>query len=113
MEPRPESFDFDSWHHLARRDPGAFESRRQEAIEAFMARQAPERRERLRRLQWRIDRERERSSTPLGACHRISDLMWRSFAGRGGLVDQLEALRGTLPRPEQRAARVLPFRPHR
>jgi len=113
MEPQAEPFDFDSWHHLARRDPGAFESHRQQAIEAFMARHPPERRERLRRLQWRIDRERERSSTPLGACHRISRLMWRSFAGRGGLVEHLEALRGTAPPPPRRPARVLAFRARR
>lgn len=111
MEPRLEPFDFDSWSHLARRDPGAFESRRRAAIEAFMAQQSPERRERLQRLQWRIDRERERSRTPLGACHRLSDLMWRSFAGRGGLVERLEALRGTGPSPARRSARVLRFPP--
>ncbi|UEX78338.1 DUF3135 domain-containing protein [Spiribacter halobius] len=113
MEPRLEPFDFDSWSHLARRDPGAFESRRQAAIEAFMARQAPDRRERLRRLQWRIDRERERSGNPLGACRRLSDLMWRSFAGQGGLVEHLHALQGTAPPPSRRRAQILRFRPRR
>lgn len=113
MEPSPEPFDFDSWSHLARRDPGAFESRRRAAIEAFIARQAPERRERLQRLQWRIDRERERSGSALGACHRLSDLMWQTFAGRGGLVEHLDALRGAAPPAARPRARVLRFPPRR
>ena len=103
--------DFDEWSQLANRDPEGFERRREALIEDFLRRQHPHRRERLRRLQWRIDRERERSGSPLGACLRLSDLMWDSFAGAGGLLEQLRALReGAAPARRRRPAEVIAFR---
>jgi len=61
--------NFDTWSEMARDDPEAFESMRRAAIEAVIA-QAPEaNRERLRRLQWRIDQERRLAHSPsCGAC---------------------------------------------
>lgn len=105
-------FDFDEWFALAQADPSRFEARRREVIDAFIDGQAADRRQRLRRLQWRIDRERERSGSPLGACMRLSNLMWDRFAGDGGLV----ALLNGATQPRRRSARpgtakVLPFRP--
>ena len=59
--------DFDEAMELARTDPEAFEKYRQDVIEALIAR-APERnRQHLRRLQWRIDQVRKRSSNPIAA----------------------------------------------
>ena len=82
--------DFDTAMRLAREDPQAFEAYRREAIDAFIG-QAPARnRERLRRLQWRIDQERRRSGNPLSACVRLYDMMWDSFAGEQGLVSHLQ-----------------------
>ena len=62
------------------------------AIEAVIE-SAPEgNRERLRRLQWRIDQERRLARTPMAACLRISRMMWRAVLGPGGLNDRFVEL---------------------
>lgn len=104
---------FDEWRELAVRNPVAFEARRRAVIAAAIAAAPPERRERLKRLQWRIDRVRSRDSDPLLACMRLSRMMWDSVYGERGLLAQLEHLgarwegRTTQGLPQ---ARVLPFR---
>ncbi|MCU0970497.1 MAG: DUF3135 domain-containing protein [Gammaproteobacteria bacterium] len=110
------SFDFDRWAALARDDPAAFEAMRRAAIDAFIDSAPPDRQERLRRLQWRIDHERRRAASPLAGCIRISRMMWDSLVGRGGLRERLldlgaaiEVLHGgewTAPTP---SGCVLPF----
>lgn len=104
--------DFDDWSELAARDPEAFERRRSQVIEEFIQ-QAPESKQhRLRCLQWRVDRTRERASNPVSACVRISQMMWDSLAGEGGLLEALDELRG-VPRPparSPRSAEVLSFK---
>lgn len=105
-------FNFDEWTTLARCDPASFEARRENLVCDFISAQRPDRQERLTRLQWRIDRERERCKTPLGACIRLSDMMWESFAGEGGLADSLTAVRhgGGRPSTKPPEARILAFR---
>ena len=81
--------DFDAAMELARSDPEAFEQYRHDVIEALIAR-APERnRQHLRRLQWRIDQVRARSSNPIAACVKLYRMMWESFAGEYGLIDTM------------------------
>lgn len=100
--------DFDTWAELAVRDPQAFEKKRAELIEAFLQHVPANRRLRLQRLQWRIDRTRELAPNPLSACVQISQMMWESLLGDGGLLDALKQLEQ--PRPETRPrARVLAF----
>lgn len=77
---------FDDWARLARRDRTAFEVARRSTIDAFLATRPPGRRERLERLQWRIDQERDRCTNPLAACVHLSNLMWDRFAGPEGLA---------------------------
>lgn len=112
------TFDWTSWAALARDDPEAFERRRQQEIEAVIAQARPEHQQRLRGLQFRIDAERRRSSSPIGACVRINKLMWESF---GELRQSLQDLQGELegtprrrapaaPPLSQGSAQVLPFR---
>ncbi len=97
--------DFDEGVYLARTDPDGFERRRRAVIDDFID-NAPERhRQRLRGLQWRIDMERRRAPNPMAACVRISQMMWESFAGEGGLADTLQ--HG--PSARGRAGRVLQF----
>ncbi len=96
--------DFDAWSAMARSDPEAFESMRLAAIEAAIASAPAAKRERLRRLQWRIDQERRRSRTPLAACIRISRMMWRQVLGPGGLNDRLDDLRRVVHGRPARAA---------
>ena len=71
---------------LAKTDPPAFAQRRAAVIEAVIANAPLERQQQLRRLQWRIDMERQRCSNPLQACIRISNMMWDMiYADRGFL----------------------------
>lgn len=109
-------FDFDQWSKLARDDPQAFERERTRVLDRAID-QAPEaRRQRLRCLQWRVDRVRQRAGTPLSACMEMSRLMWDSVLGERGLLESLRGLgtglehdgRARLPRPR---ATVLAFRP--
>jgi hypothetical protein len=109
-------FDFDHWATLARDDPAAFEALRRTTIDAFIDGAPPERRERLRRLQWRIDQERRRAASPLAGCIRISRMMWNSLVGRGGLRERLLELGSTLEdlrdgrwAPSSPPSCVLPF----
>ena len=93
--------DFDEWARLAKSDPVTFEARRREIIEAAIVRSQPERQQRLRCLQWKIDQIRDRSPSPLSACVKISNMMWDSLAGPGGLQEILEQLQ--LPTGLQKA----------
>ncbi|MDP1708607.1 MAG: DUF3135 domain-containing protein [Gammaproteobacteria bacterium] len=89
--------DFDRWSELARSDPAAFERQREVLVNQAISRTVVEHQHRLRCLQWRVDKVRERSGTALAACIRISAMMWDAVMGQGGLVDQLEALREAAP----------------
>ena len=106
--------DFEQWSSLASLDPEAFEARRYELIEDVI-RSAPLRcQPRLRGLQWRLDRVRERSGTPLAACIRMSEMMWEALLGEGGLRDSLECLTQARPRlPRRPSAQVLHLDPAR
>lgn len=86
--------DFDAWADMARNDPKAFEAMRLAAIEAVIESAPEANRERLRRLQWRIDQERRLARTPMAACLRISRMMWRAVLGPGGLQDRFVELQG-------------------
>jgi hypothetical protein len=106
--------NFDEWAALAATDPEAFERQRASLVNQVLDHTPERRQERLRGLQWRIDRVRERSATPLAACIRISGMMWDSVMGEGGLVEVLQGLRKLeIPGAKRAAtaAQVLPFRP--
>ena len=108
--------DFDTWSAMARTDPQTFEKMRLAAIQAAIDSAPEANRERLRRLQWRIDQERRLARTPLAACVRISRMMWRAVLGPNGLNERLTELQGLVsgrpadgpgsPRP---CARVIAF----
>ena len=98
--------DFDTWSQLARSDPEAFEARRAEVIEQMIQRMPAHRQQRIRCLQWKIDQVRARAGTPLSACIKLSDMMWDSLAGPGGLREALDGL-GQPTRTGSARARVL------
>lgn len=89
MFDQDKKLDFDSAMRLAQDNPAAFEQYRREAIDGLIDRIPVRNQERLRRLQWRIDQERNRSENPMSACVRIYQMMWDSFAGDRGLVGHL------------------------
>jgi len=112
--------DFEKLSALAASDPDAFESLRADLIEEQILRAPPERQQRLRCLQWRIDQIRRSSRTPLAACIRISQMMWDSVTGPGGLQEALNQA-CIQPRSQPAAAisgartsaTVIPFRTER
>jgi hypothetical protein len=81
--------DFDYLIGLAQSSPSEFERLRLNAIESYIVALPPERQQRLRRLQWRIDQER-RNHCPMGACVRLSRMMWEHLLSPGGLVGMLQ-----------------------
>lgn len=106
-------FDWETWSALARTDPEAFEKRRKQALEALIASAPQQQRERLEALQCRIDLERRRSSSPLGACIRLSNLMWERFnelqQALNALTGQAPAVTTMLPSKPAPSARIVPF----
>jgi hypothetical protein len=100
--------DFDTWSDLAQSDPQAFEARRAEIIEQMIQRMPTHKQHHMRCLQWKIDQVRAHSSNPLSACIKLSEMMWESLTGPGGLRESLERLsKGNFEPPPK--ARVLNF----
>jgi len=72
---------FDILVDMARNDPDGLESLRRSLTDAVIAAARSENtRRRLQGLQFRVDMERRRASTPLAATIRISEMMCRSLA---------------------------------
>ena len=112
-----QAMDFEHWLDIAQQDADTFESMRLAAIEELIA-SAPERgRQRLRCLQWRIDQERRLSRSPMGACVRISRMMWESLMGEDGLTEHIRGLNNShkqecsTTEPHSHRAPVIPIRP--
>jgi hypothetical protein len=106
--------DFEEWAALAQRDPESFEALRKKVIEEFLSGVPEEQQHRLRCLQWRIDRQRDISPTPLAACVAISDMMWSSLSGLNSSFQELLTglVQGNESKPAvlRRRATVLPFK---
>jgi hypothetical protein len=84
--------DFDTWSELAQSDPEAFEARRAEVIEQMIQRMPAHKQQRMRCLQWKIDQLCAQTSNPLSACIKLSEMMWNSLVGPGGLREALQRL---------------------
>lgn len=109
-QPHKPLIEFDQWAELARSDAQAFETKRSETIEKMIQRMPEHKQQRMRCLQWKIDQVRRRSGTPMAACIKISEMMWDSLLGSGGLRDALKRLGEDQPAPRPEA-RVLNFPP--
>lgn len=107
-------FNFDEWARLAQEDPARFERQRRELLDVVIAAAPAEHHQRLKGLQFRLDLERQRAKTPMGAVVRMNSLMWDSFLELRGALQRLadptgpQAVAATAPRPP---ARILAFRP--
>lgn len=106
--------NFERWVELATNDPAQFEEMRRAAINEFLDSVSVERRLHLQRLQWRIDRVRERCTTPMAATIAISEMMWDAFYD---LHDRYQDLCGkqATKRYKQpvptKSAKIIPFQP--
>ena len=105
-------FEFEEWVRLASEDPASFEEARRAMLDSLIA-AAPETvQPRLRGLQWQVDRLRELHN-PLGACVKISNLMWHQVLGEDGLLDNVKRLGNQQcpERPIKPPGKVLCFAP--
>ncbi|OGI15301.1 MAG: hypothetical protein A2878_02900 [Candidatus Moranbacteria bacterium RIFCSPHIGHO2_01_FULL_54_31] len=86
------NFDFDEWVALFQQDPEEAERRRRAVTEDLISSVASEGQERLRRLQWRIDRERERHTSPLGSCVALNQMLMERVYNTGGFFESVKLL---------------------
>jgi hypothetical protein len=96
---------------MARNDPEGLETLRRSLTNAVIAAASTESaRRRLQGLQFRVDAERRRSTNPLVATIRISEMMCRSLAElHASLVTPLVEEQGAPPGSGQSSTNVLPF----
>lgn len=102
--------EFDDWAQLAKSDPAAFEQKRARMIEDLISSMPEHKQQRMRCLQWKIDQVRNQCKTPMAACVKLSEMMWDSLVGPGGLKEALERLSEDSPAPRPKA-RVMNFPP--
>ena len=105
------SFDFNAWAELARKDPQAFELERKLLIERAIMKAPADKQQRLRCLQWKLDRVRDLASTPMAACLQINQLLWEHIVSERGLLHCLQRLQsGKRPGDTDSAtAKILQF----
>ncbi len=105
-------FDFNHWLELASKDPAAFEKERSEVIGRAIERAAPRQRERLLKLQWKLDQIRHTSRNPLDAAIRMHRLLHLQVWGENGLLAHLRWLQDGTPPPARsgKGGEILPFR---
>lgn len=92
---------------MARNDPQGLETLRRSLTDAVIAAASNEiTRKRLQGLQFRVDMERRRATTPLAATIRISEMMCRSLADlHRSMVAPAEGAADAAPPP----GTVIPF----
>jgi len=86
---RSMNFDFDEWVALAKCDPQAFEQRRLEWCQRFIAGAPHDYQRRLSGILFQINMEKRRSANAVDSCIRLSQLMWDKFEE---LRQELQAL---------------------
>ena len=106
------NIDFEFWASLASTDPQKFEQLRHNEISAMIDKSSTHRQERLRGLQWKIDRIREQhKGSTAAACFAISDLMWETFEQ---LADMLQTqAENALSRPSPSVQANIILFPHK
>jgi hypothetical protein len=111
--PARPKFDFDAWVKLARQDPQAFEEKRKRIIEEAIQGAPAHKQQRLRCLQWKLDKIRETSRTPAIACLHINRLLWENVTGEHGLLNRLQQLQTGHPghSTAHTTAEITPLRP--
>lgn len=101
--------DHEALSTLARENPEAFETLRQELVGELIERAPETTKRRLQGLQFRIDVIHRRSTNSLGATVKIYKMMWQSFLR---LHHELTTFREPLEAPRQ-SAQILEFRPRK
>jgi hypothetical protein len=100
-------FDFDAWAQLAKDDPAEFERRRQAAVREAIDNAPPAFRQRLQRLQNRLDRERNPAMDPRNT-RVMNTLLWAGFYRLRKELAAPPAVRR--PIGPLHSAQIIPFR---
>jgi hypothetical protein len=102
---------FDELVDMARNNPQGLETLRRSLTDAVITAASNEAtRRRLQGLQFLVDMERRRATTPLAATIRISEMMCRSLAElRRSMVESLHT--ESASQPAERPAAVIPLFP--
>jgi len=85
-------FDFKEWAELSKKDPELFEQRRKQVIGEFIDQCRENNKKRIAGLQWRIEQERRLSSSSMGTCIRLYNMMWEQVLGDNGMLENLKTL---------------------
>ena len=92
---------YDELSELYKTDPDLFEVRTRELIEDMISSFPPERQERMRQFQWKIDQTLSRYKDPIARMNKMVEMFWEG-------VNQFQsALEGK--QPETQRAEVLTF----
>ncbi|MBU2984329.1 DUF3135 domain-containing protein [Saccharophagus degradans] len=95
--------EFDDLLKLAQDNPEHLENWRKSQVDSLISSAPEEFQRRLRGLQFQIDCERQKHSSPMGTCVAISRMMYES-------MDKLnQALLGEKAEPRPTQAAVVPF----
>jgi hypothetical protein len=108
MAKKGSTIDFDKWAELARSDPQAFEELRSQFLNNALNRISKAKRHKFECLQWRVDKIRQTTKTPLSACIKISQLMWTSFDELQQQYNDEYSL-DKIPTKLSKTATILPF----
>lgn len=89
---------FDELLKLAQENPEALEKFRLEQVELIISQAPLENQQRLRGLQFQIDAQRSlHTSSPMGACLKISQMMHDSFDDLRSWLDKITIGNNSLP----------------
>ena len=101
--------DFEVWATLASSEPQSFEKLRRDKISALIDNSTQCNQHRLRCLQWRIDKIREKNKdSPMASCLAISELMWDTFQHLDDLLQEKAENSLSAPTPAMQA-NIIPF----
>lgn len=78
--------NFEYWNTLYKRDPKKFEEERKNYLSKIINESSNK--NKLMKLQWKIDMERKRCKTPLKSLIKIQDMMWESFFKLNDVLQQ-------------------------
>jgi len=87
-----DDFIFEEWEKLARLDKEAFEQQRKNYIQKYIDEIPESYRQRIVRIQWRLDMERKIAKSPLDSCINMFNQMWESLYGPQGLSSHLNEI---------------------
>lgn len=104
--------DVEALMEIAKKDPGALDRIKQDAVDALIESADESQQQRLRGLQWQVNIELNRSKTPLDACIKISGMMHEKlWELRAALQSEDEReIEAFYESDMEKGAVILPFR---